>query len=465
MRKYRIVLSFALLSLMAGLLVFTEATHRQTQLAQPANAAQFLRLNIPALTHGFEKTAQLPDGDLFLQSVPLQMAVDNPPEGAKTFPVKLDTFGGDAQSIGALPTTEPQGLAFSTPNSKVVARACAESIWDSNLMIAATSGTFGDTVRLFLENTDGTEAHQLALFTVKSAGVELTRMHQDLMLYVDDRYATGPMVKEGSLIAFGASAGESGLRTNLLTFSWPMKGFSPLQGCYRIGVEIARADNFGTTSVVFTDIVVNRNRVTGDENNAGAGLLRRLRGGFPTGLPCKAECPFPAEPPTPQIPNIGIGGTGDECNAICYRSPQYFKLNIDRLPHGTVVIGGVNFNRPVSTTNKRAMGLALAGGYTPMQKFNQEFVTAQLNVLLAGGDGSAKVFYAMEGKLSCYGLKFDEVTLTNGFVISPDTQLKDLYQQGRFCINNNSAADQIALTAIFDLLNGNNPLGVCNNEW
>ncbi|HMV49552.1 MAG TPA: hypothetical protein PKD31_17460, partial [Blastocatellia bacterium] len=120
-------------------------------------------------------------------------------------------------------------------------------------------------------------------------------------------------------------------------------------------------------------------------------------------------------------------------------------------------------NNPVSTTNTRLMTLTLAGGYTSLQKLNQEFLAAQLNVLNAGGDGSPKVFYAMEGKLSCYGLNFADVTLSNGFTLSPDTKLKELYQQARYCVTGSgNAADQVALTTIFDLLNGNNPLAVCN---
>lgn len=461
MRTYRIALSLTLLSAIAGLLVFAITPNRQPQSAQ---AAQFLRLKIPAVTHGFEKSAQLPDGDLFLQSTPVEMAASDAPESAKLFPINIETFGGNPESIGALPGVQPQGLSLSAPNSKVTAKSCTEEIWDSNMMIAATPGTYGDKVRLFLEHSDGRQGPQLALFTVQNTGVEVTQLHPHLMLYVGNRFATGPMVKQGASVAYMTTAGESGMRTDLLTFSWPMMGFSELQGCYRLGMEIERGDFSGSTSVVFTDIVVIRNRVAGDENNPGAGLLRNLRGGFPTGLPCKAECPFPPEPPNPPLPpapNPG-GGAGDECNAICYRSPQYFKLNMNHLPRGTVVIAGVNGNNPVSTTNTKALGLALSGGFTTVQKLNQEFVAAQLNVLNAGGDGSPKVFYAMEGKLSCYGLVFDEVTLSNGFTLSPETRLKELYQQTRFSITDSRINDMVELTKIFNALNGNNPLGVCN---
>ncbi|HMV83122.1 MAG TPA: hypothetical protein PLD20_20920 [Blastocatellia bacterium] len=462
MRTYRLALSLALLSVIAGLLVFFNSPKRQSHTAQ---AAQFLRLKVPAVTHGFEKAPGLPDGDLFLQPKPVEMAASDPPETAKVFPINIETFGGTPETIGALPGVQPQGLSLSAPNSKVTAKTCTEEIWDSNLMIASTLGAYGDKVRLFLEQSDGKPGPELALFTVRNFGIEVTQLHPHLMLFVGNRFATGPMFKQGEAIPYLTTAGESGMRTDLLTFSWPMMGFSELQGCYRVGVEIQRGDLSGTTSVVFTDIVVIRNRVPGDENNAGTGLLRNLRGGFPTGFPCKAECPFPPEPPNPPlppIPNPG-GNGGDECNAICYRSPQYFRLNVNRLPRGTVIVGGANGNNPVSTTNTRLMTLTLAGGYTSLQKLNQEFLAAQLNVLNAGGDGSPKVFYAMEGKLSCYGLNFADVTLSNGFTLSPDTKLKELYQQARYCVTGSgNAADQVALTTIFDLLNGNNPLAVCN---
>ncbi|MBK8315579.1 MAG: hypothetical protein IPL01_16820 [Acidobacteria bacterium] len=54
---------------------------------------------------------------------------------------------------------------------------------------------------------------------------------------------------------------------------------SDLQGCYRVSVEISRKEAEGTTSIVFTDIVVNRNPIQGDNQNAGFGLLGRLTGG------------------------------------------------------------------------------------------------------------------------------------------------------------------------------------------
>ncbi len=457
-KKSWIAVLITLLILMTGLLASSSTLHRDRQ---PAKAAGFLRFDIPAVTHGFQKIPQLPDGDLFLLPKPMTMAISDAPDGAQVFPVSLESFGGDAESLGALPTTEPRGLGFSTPNAKVRALTCAESIWDGNLLIASTPGNDGDTVRLFLERPDGTEGPGLALFTIRASGIDITELHPHLMLFVNSRLATGPSYHEGGFIQFTQLAGVNGYRTDLITLAWPMGFFSPLQGCFRVGVEIARGDNPGTTSIVFTDIVVNRNRAPGDEDNPGAGLLARLTGGYPTGFPCKPECPFPNFP-DPNLPNPGGPGSSADCNAICFRSPQYFRLNLDRLPQGTVLVGGMNFNRPISTTDKRAMAMALRGGFTPLQQLNQEFVAAQLNTLNAGGDGSPKVFYAMETRLACYGLKFDPVKLSNDFPLSPETKLKDLFQQARFCIYDNRSGDMLTLARIFDMLNGNNPLAFCN---
>lgn len=461
MRKSLTVVSIVLLAVIFGYLPLPTPAPRETQ---PATAAEILKFNIPAVTHGFTKTSFLPDGDLFLLPRPVAMAIADAPPEAYTFPVNVENFGGDPEGVGALPYTEPLGLSFSKSRAKVEALACAESLWDGNFLIASTPGTNGDAVRLFLRNIDGTSGPDLATFTVAGAGVQVTSLHPHLMLFVNNRLATGPSWHQGDYIPFAAYAGSSGLRTDLLTLAWPMAFFSPLQGCYQIGIEISRGDFTGTTSVVVTDFVVNRNRVPGDEGNIGTGLLSRLTGGYPTGFPCKEDCPFPNGGFDPNLPGIGDPLGGEPCNTICFRSPRYFLFNSNRLPHGTVIIGGVNYNRPVSTTNTRAMILALRGGLTPLQQLNQEFVAAQLNGLLAGGSGSVKYFHAMEGRLSCYNLQFDPITLDNGFVLSTESKLKELFEQARFSITQSRSADQIRLAGIFDQLNGNNPLNVCHNQ-
>ena len=156
----------------------------------------------------------------------------------------------------------------------------------------------------------------------------------------------------------------------------------------------------------------------------------------------------------------------NKCDTICFRSPQYYLLNLNSLPRGSVLIAGVNNNQPVSTSNRTQIGLALRGtatgfGLTPLQRLNQEFVAAQLSVIAAGGDGSPVAFNAFWSMLSCYNLNFASVTLSNGFVLSPASMLNDLFEQSQLAIRQNRTADMEKLAAVLDLLNGNDPLGRC----
>jgi hypothetical protein len=431
----------------------------------PAQAAEFLKFDVPLVTHGFERAAGLPDGDLFLLPRPMTLGIANPTENVKVFPVDVESFGGDNLSVGGLPGVAPKVLSLSGRDTTVRAVSCPDNFWDGNFLLASRGSSEGDTVRFFMEHPDGLAGPELARFTVRGQGVVVSALHPQMMLYVNNRYATGPMWQVGAYIPFAAAAGSSGMRTPLLTISWPMHYFSELQGCFRFGLEIARGDGDGATAVVPLDVAVNRNATPGDETNSGAGMLQQLPGGYPSGLPCKNECPFPEERlPDPPAPNPDPAGSED-CRAICHRSPMYFRLNLHQLPHGSVVIGGMNFNRPISTTDKRAMQIALRGGHSPLQQLNQEFVAAQLNLLNAGGYGSARTIYAMEGRLKCYGMDFAPIALSDGATLSPDTKLRELYEHSRKCIETNNVQDMAGLVRVLDLLNGNNPLGVCSTAW
>jgi len=156
----------------------------------------------------------------------------------------------------------------------------------------------------------------------------------------------------------------------------------------------------------------------------------------------------------------------NKCDTICFRSPQYYLLNLNSLPGGTVLIAGTNNNQPVSTTNRTAIALALRGnatgfGLTPLQRFNQEFVAAQLSINSAGGSGSPVVYNVFWSMLSCYNINFASVTLSNGVILSPASMLNDLFEQAQLAIRQNRTADMDKIALVFDLLNGNDPLGRC----
>lgn len=155
---------------------------------------------------------------------------------------------------------------------------------------------------------------------------------------------------------------------------------------------------------------------------------------------------------------IELSRCDGKCDTIGFRSPQYFLNSLHRLPRGAVLIGGVNFNAPVSTNNVEAMREALLGGGlfgasgNPLQQFNRQFVAAQLSMELAGGSGSAPVFNALWARLGCPGLfgNFDPIRLSNGVFLTPDSVLNDLFTQARLAIQQNRIIDLIVLGGFLD---------------
>jgi hypothetical protein len=156
-----------------------------------------------------------------------------------------------------------------------------------------------------------------------------------------------------------------------------------------------------------------------------------------------------------------------KCHTICFRSPQYYLLNLNSLPGGEVLIGGVNSNVEVSTSNTDAIRLALQGtatGFgtlTPLQQLNQEFVAAQLSLEAVGGDDSPPAIDALWSPLHAYGLNLGPIALSNGFTFTRDSMLKDVFMQARSAIFEDRKADMVLIANLLDLLNGNSPLNVC----
>ncbi|NOT62608.1 MAG: HYR domain-containing protein [Acidobacteria bacterium] len=156
-----------------------------------------------------------------------------------------------------------------------------------------------------------------------------------------------------------------------------------------------------------------------------------------------------------------------KCDTLCYRSAGYWLLNLDKLPNGTVVIYGVNNNSGISTNKFRSIQSALQGNafgapLNARQKFNREYVAAQLNILHYGGPGAPTVFNTMWANLSCYQIDFAPITLATGAVLTRDSMVKELYMHITAAIQSRNDADLAKLTTVLELLNGTNLLGFCN---
>ncbi len=154
-----------------------------------------------------------------------------------------------------------------------------------------------------------------------------------------------------------------------------------------------------------------------------------------------------------------------KCDTACFRAPHYYLLNLDRLPKGVVLISGVNANKPIGSGNKTAIGLALKGNpsgvglLTGQQRFNQQFVAAQLSLNAVGPAGQHNLYWSM---LNCYGIDFAPVLLSNDVEIDPTTMLGDLLEQAKAAARENRHADMALLAPIFDLLNGDDLTGRCD---
>ncbi len=156
-----------------------------------------------------------------------------------------------------------------------------------------------------------------------------------------------------------------------------------------------------------------------------------------------------------------------KCDTLCYRSAAYWLLNPYEIPNGTVVIYGVNNNAPVSTSRWSSIVQALQGNpmganLTPREVFNREYVAAQLNILNQGGPGSPVWVNTMWANLSCYGITFNPITVGSGAVLTRDSMVKELYMHITAAVQSRNDADLAKLTVVLQLLNGNNPLNVCN---
>lgn len=151
--------------------------------------------------------------------------------------------------------------------------------------------------------------------------------------------------------------------------------------------------------------------------------------------------------------------TALNCQTTCMQSSSYYVININRLPVGDVIIGGVNFNNPVSIQNNLIdVRRALRGGTGPMQLLNQQYVATQISLAAVNGSSISGVF---NSPLACYGLTFEPVQLSSGVVLTRTTMLRDILNQARLSIGENRTDDMLKIATILALLNGNDPNNRC----
>ena len=179
----------------------------------------------------------------------------------------------------------------------------------------------------------------------------------------------------------------------------------------------------------------------------------------------------------------GYGGFPSACffghNRYFFRPLTFCQQNVASLcwRGGGVYIGGFNYDTqiPIRPENLTAIQYALQGrlcdrgdfcsrstgvchacffGFScPLKRLNLEFVQAQLSCQFAGGFGSPAVIGALNCRLTCFGLNFFSIRLSNGFICRPETTLDELFWQIKWCIWQRRTADMAALAQLCRLLN------------
>lgn len=412
------------------------------------------QVSVPALTHGFVLSPpRLPDGDHFLLPQPFNFALPTVVAGTTIFNANPSAFGGNIDVVGGFAGTTPQGVSFSSPSSSFTMLSCTDSVWDFSFLVASSGATVGDTLRFFAQNASGTTTLNILTLTVEANGVRVTAINAFVFVFLNDRLGNVGRLAVGDFVPFVAAAGGAGSRTSLLTVAYQMRPDSPFNACLQLGLTINRASGQGATSVLITDVIVKRMEVAGDRARTDRGLIGGLTGGYPTGLVCDVICPL--------CPPV-------KCDTICFRSADYWLLHLKAAPGGLIFVSGQNFGQGISTNNLEALKFLLQGGASRIFGglslqgfFNQQFVTAQLNLLLSTGGGSPTFFNVQWANLSCYGLTFTPVTLSNGVVLSSNSMVKELFMQAYLAAVQNRSQDFLALANVFLLLNGTDPSNVC----
>lgn len=253
-----------------------------------------LKFTVPLATHGFLKTAGLPDGDLFLVQQGLNFSVvSTPTTGIEIFEVNSTTFGGTAAQIGDFTgdtsNIRVQGLAVTATGRTIQAVSCTDSVQKIDFVLAG-AGNVGSSVSLVAQNSNGTNLQQVGLFVAEAGGWRVVALNSQVTLFLNNRLLSGAaIIAANSLIPYANPAGSAGNRTALLTMAFTKLAGSTLLGCNQLGLNVTNIG--GKTSVVMTDVVVNRIELPGDRLRAELGLLAGGAGGYPTGIPCATVCP------------------------------------------------------------------------------------------------------------------------------------------------------------------------------
>ncbi len=401
----------------------------------PATAEAFCNTNsfaVPRLTRGLTR-----NDELFLLAQPLTLTIVSPQPGADSFAVNAQSFGAlTRDSRAGFLNATTQGLRLTAASATTRAVSCLDSFQRISFVLAST-GAPGDTVRLLVQDEQGANLRELAVFTVRADGRSLmvTRLHPEVALWLGNRLAEGAGLGVGAQLELLNAAGASGQRTGLLTLG--LSG--TLQNCAQLVTELSRADGAGAIALVLSDLVVNRQAQPNDASKQSVGLLLQARDGVPTGLPCRAACPV-CPPRLRQA----------DCVTACFASPGALAL---QLKHGQ----GINapgqvwwMGRQIPLNQAEVLVQLLQDKPGVEWEFSRQYLAAQLSLARVNAFSLAGV---RRSSLTCYGLNFAPVSLSSGVTLAPSSTLDELLNEAQRAAQFGDWTDAASLAVILEQLN------------
>lgn len=372
-------------------------------------------------------------GERFLLPTPLTLTITSADAGGQSFAVTEQSFGSQQfNAFNGLLTPGTQGLRLSTPGGVMRAVSCLDSFRALDFEIAST-GAPGDQVRLFLQDEQGGNPRELAVFTVQADGQSLllTALHPEAQLWLGNRLASGPgQFTPGTVILLNEAAGASGRRTGLLTLG--LSG--SLTACAELGVDLRRAGQSGSMALVFTDLEVNRTAQSGDANRQARGLIGGQFDSFPTAKPCRTACPVCPPVTRPS-----------DCAGLCFPPPSRLRST------GWPAMARVwSFGQQILAGNSAQIAYGLADRPGVVQQLNRHYLAAQLSLLKVDQFRRER---ALQSALACHGLSFAPVTLKSDVTLAPSSRLEELMAEAQQVTTQHDWAEAEVLIALFNLLN------------
>lgn len=361
----------------------------------------------PLLTNGINLS-----DEIFLLARPLTLTIISPQPGSEAFQVNEQTFG--ALQPGFVNATT-EGLLLKRPGATTRAISSKDSFKRINFAIAS-SGAAGDAARLFLQDEQGGNVRELARFTVDGGGLGLRveQIHPQATLWLNNRFATGPGLRTGDVLALDAAAGTNGKRTGVLTLA--LSG--ALEDCSQLGLEVKRLEEEGSLALVLTDVLVRRIPREGDKDHEATGLLRLGRDVVPTGLPCGSVSPL-CPPLKPALQNCTTG-----CFLSADRMTLLLSKSNERLGLGTVTYLGSE----ISTTQREVLASMLRQNFSQRLRFGREHLALQLSLMREDRSERERI---KNSSLACQGLSFAPVTLSTGVTLSANSTMRTLLEQAQ----------------------------------